>query len=88
MILVDPYTLRVSDELLDDLHDRLRRTRWPQSFPEMGGDYGTTTDYMKGLVDYWLNEFDWRAKEDGINQCPQSKAAVTGNAAPILHISA
>ena len=83
---IQPFELAVPQSDLDDLKDRLRRTRWPQSFDEQGWDYGTNTAYMKELVDYWINEFDWRRQEAHINQYPQYKADVDGIGVHFMHI--
>ena len=85
-VTIEPYQLSASDELLADLKQRLQRTRWPQSFPEQGWDYGTNTEYMKSLVDYWINEFDWRKQEAEINQYPHYKADVDGLGVHFMHI--
>ena len=73
---IAPYQLHYPQSHLDDLHDRLGRTRWPQSFPEQGWDYGTNTEYMRELVHYWRDEFDWRKQEAHINQYEHFKATV------------
>ena len=50
-------TVDVPQSVLDDLKDRLRRTRWPKPVPKGGGwEYGTDTTYLRELVDYWLRE--------------------------------
>ena len=85
-VTIAPYQLSASDELLADLKQRLQRTRWPQSFPEQGWDYGTNTEYMKSLVDYWINDFDWRKQEAEINQYPHYKADVDGLGVHFMHI--
>ena len=51
IVNIEPYRLSVSQDVLDDLQNRLRRTRWPQSFPGQGWDYGTSTEYMRELVE-------------------------------------
>lgn len=85
-ISISPYQLNVPQETLDDLHDRLQRTRWPQSFNEQGWDYGTNTQYMMELVDYWLNQFDWRKQEALINQYEHFKAQVDDVGVHFMHI--
>lgn len=67
--------VHVPQAALDDLRRRLENTRWPQSFPAMGWEYGTNTEYMRELVDYWLHGFDWRAQEEQINQLPALQGA-------------
>ena len=85
-ITITPMKVQVPQTVLDDLRQRLERTRWPQSFPDMGWDYGTNTDYMKELVDYWLTRFDWRQQEARINQYPHYKAQVDDVGVHFMHI--
>ncbi len=72
----EPFHVNISDDLLEDLRRRLRATRWPDELDGVGWDYGSTVDYMKELVDYWLNDFDWRAQESLINSFSHYKATV------------
>ena len=75
---VQPYKVHVSDETLADLQDRLAHTRWSDEIPESGWDYGTNLAYLKELVDYWQNGFDWRAQEKRINSFAHFRAKVDG----------
>ena len=83
---IEPYQLDVPQTVMDDLQDRLRRTRWPQSFPEQGWDYGTNTQYLQELVDYWIHQFDWRAQEAHINQYDHFKAQCDDVGVHFMHI--
>ena len=69
-----PFTVAVPDEVLDDLRDRLRRTRWPAAVAGVGWDRGTDPAYLRDLVAYWADGFDWRAQEARINALPHVKA--------------
>ena len=72
----EPFRVNISDDLLEDLRNRLRATRWPDELNSVGWDYGSNMDYMKELVNYWLNDFDWRAQERLINSFSQYRATV------------
>ena len=69
--LIAPFTCNVSDEVVADLKDRLARTRWPDQLDGAGWDYGTELGFLKGLCEYWRDEFDWRAAEARFNAYPQ-----------------
>jgi pimeloyl-ACP methyl ester carboxylesterase len=69
-----PFTVAVPDEVLDDLRDRLARTRWPAAVAGVGWDRGTDPDYLRELVAYWADGFDWRAQEARVNELPHFKA--------------
>ncbi|HJU27728.1 MAG TPA: epoxide hydrolase N-terminal domain-containing protein, partial [Candidatus Binataceae bacterium] len=66
----EAFTLSVADSVLDDLRDRLARTRFPRDFANDRWEYGTNTAYLKELVEYWRDRFDWRAVEREINSYP------------------
>src|SRR2546430_14582059 len=55
-----PFQIQVAEEVLMDLKQRLARTRWPDSLPDAGWDYGTNLAYLRHLVDYWQESYDWR----------------------------
>src|SRR5689334_22659676 len=63
LILVEPFQIHISDEVLDDLRARLRRTRWPDQIPGIGWKQGTELDWLQHLVSYWSDKFDWRVWE-------------------------
>lgn len=73
------YQVSVPQETIDDLRTRLRATRWPADVDESDEYYGTSTAYMKELVDYWANEFDWRAAEQKLNEWNQYRVVVDGS---------
>ena len=75
---IQPFKVRVPEETLKDLEDRLTRTRWPDEIPGSGWDYGANLDYVKELVEYWRTKFDWRAQEQLINSFPNYRATVDG----------
>lgn len=81
-----PFTVNVSDEILEDLRVRLSRTRWPDQVDQAGWDYGTDISYLKELVHYWLNVFDWRAQERLLNEIPQFRAGVAGLNIHFAHV--
>ena len=65
-----PFTIRVADDVLADLRQRLARVRWPDEVPESGWRYGTDLAYLKTLVAYWREAYDWRAHEAQLNRFP------------------
>ena len=75
---VQPFKVDVSDETLADLRDRLAHTRWSDEIAGSEWDYGTNRAYIKELVDYWQNGFDWRAQEKIINTFAHFRAEVDG----------
>lgn len=68
-----PFRSDVPDAVLDDLRARLARTRWPATVRGVGWDRGTDPDYLRELVAYWQDGYDWRVHEAAINALPQVK---------------
>jgi pimeloyl-ACP methyl ester carboxylesterase len=68
---VEPYRVRVPDDVLADLDARLRHTRWPDQVPGIGWEQGTELGWLQHLVSYWADEFDWRAWERRLNALDQ-----------------
>jgi pimeloyl-ACP methyl ester carboxylesterase len=64
---IAPFTIRIPDEVLSDLHARISNTRWPSQAPGAAWAQGTDLDYLKRLLGYWANGFDWRAQERRLN---------------------
>src|SRR5262245_41640546 len=73
-----PFTIKISDDVLSDLRDRLHRVRWPDQVPGAGWTYGTDLAYMKELVAYWRDRYDWRAHEARLNRLRQFTVPVRG----------
>src|SRR5689334_20142198 len=65
-----PFRVEVPEPVLDDLRERLARTRWPDQIPHSGWDYGTDLAYLQDLCDTWRAKFDWRAQEERFNRWP------------------
>src|SRR5204862_3183340 len=73
-----PFKIRVPDAVLADLKQRLARTRFPSDVPGSGWDYGTNLAYLRELVTYWRDSFDWRAAERRLNQLDQFTTNIDG----------
>jgi hypothetical protein len=73
-----PFKIQVPDAVLADLKQRLLRPRFADEFPDAGWDYGTNLVYLKSLVDYWRDTYDWRAHEKRLNAFDQFKTNIDG----------
>lgn len=83
---IRPFRLTVPQADLDDLHDRLDRTRWPDELPGAGWDYGVPVGYLRELVRYWRHTYDWRAAEARLNEWPQFMTTIDGANVHFAHI--
>jgi pimeloyl-ACP methyl ester carboxylesterase len=77
--------VKVPQETIDDLHERLARTRWPDEIQGAGWDYGTNLAYVKELIDYWHTQFDWRTQEKMINGFAHFRADIDGLGIHLSH---
>lgn len=82
---VQPFTITVPQEALDDLYLRLSLTRWTDEVPGAGWDYGANLAYMKELVAYWQDSFDWRQRERELNALPHFRATIDGINIHFIH---
>ena len=74
----EPFKPHIFDAVLEDLRERLKRTRWPRDFGNNDWRYGTNLEYLRELVDYWINKFDWRSIEAKINSFANCKTEIDG----------
>jgi microsomal epoxide hydrolase len=80
-----PFRLQIPEAALADLGERLARTRWPDEPPFETWSTGTSLAYLKDLVEYWRQGFDWRAAEARLNAFPQFTAPVKGIDLHFIH---
>jgi len=82
---IKPFKIAIPQATLDDLRERLSRTRWPDEVEGAGWDYGTNLEYMKDLADHWQHEYDWRKHEAELNTFAHFKAEVDGLGIHFIH---
>lgn len=73
---ITPFQISISDEDLEDLQLRLSLTRLPDQLNNISWEYGTDLNYMRELIGYWQDGFDWREQERQLNQFDQFKTVV------------
>jgi microsomal epoxide hydrolase len=81
-----PFRVDIPQADLDELRDRLARTRFPHGLPEAGWDRGVPLDYLQKLTDYWASTYNWRKHEARINSFPQFTTTVDGQTIHFLHV--
>jgi epoxide hydrolase len=81
-----PFRIDIPQADLDDLHDRLSRTRWPDELPNVGWSRGVPLGYLRSLVEYWRTGYDWRAQEAKLNELPQFMTEIDGQNIHFLHV--
>ena len=72
------FVVDIAGDALDDLRDRLRRTRWPADFGNDDWSYGVNGTYLRELVEYWADGFDWQAQQQAMNQFDHYRVPIDG----------
>ncbi|MDQ0729161.1 pimeloyl-ACP methyl ester carboxylesterase [Microbacterium sp. W4I20] len=67
-----------SSEDMDDLRDRIKRTRWVPAWPVAGWEAGTDQATLRRLAERWVNEFDWNARQREIHALPWASVSLDG----------
>ncbi|GGA37525.1 epoxide hydrolase family protein [Sphingomonas psychrolutea] len=84
---IEPFIIDIAQDALDDLQERLRRTRWPQEIGDNGQwQAGTNLGFMRELTDYWINHYDWRAQETAMNAFPQFRTTIDDVPVHFIHV--
>jgi epoxide hydrolase len=83
---IRPFRIDVSEAELEDLRDRLARTRWPDELPGVGWSYGVSRDFVNEMTEFWRTSFDWRKQEAVLNEFPQFTTTIDGTNVHFLHV--
>ena len=83
---IKPFKIDVPQAKIDDLHARLKNTIMPSEIKGAGWSYGATHEYVQGMVDHLLGDYDWRKNEAKINQYPQFTTEIDGQNIHFLHV--
>ena len=99
MTEIKPFRSEIPQSALDDLADRLARVRWAEELPREevtdgvrrgpvapGWEYGVPGEYVRRLVDYWRDGYDWRQWEGAVNAHPQFTTEIDGQNIHFLHV--
>ncbi|MEY9860501.1 pimeloyl-ACP methyl ester carboxylesterase [Catenulispora sp. GAS73] len=82
---VDPFAIAVPDAVLTDLRERIARTRWPDPAPGDAWSQGVEAGYLRELLAYWADGFDWRKAERELNRYQHRVAEVYGTPIHFVH---
>ena len=82
---IQDFRVEVAPAVLDDLRDRLARTRWTDQIPGSGWGYGTDLEYLRDLCETWRTTFDWGAQEARFNRWPHAITEIDGQSVHFIH---
>jgi epoxide hydrolase len=83
---VIPFHIEIPGSILDDLHERLSRTRWPERETVDDWTQGIPLSFVQELCRYWVDEYDWRVREAHLNSFPQFRTEIDGLSLHFLHV--
>jgi pimeloyl-ACP methyl ester carboxylesterase len=86
--VAEPFSPQTPPDVLADLRARLRATRWPDAPEDAGWSMGTDLGYLRELVAYWADGFDWPAQEAALNRLPRFRVALRGLNVHVVHARA
>ena len=86
MSAIEPFRVAVAQHVLDDLAERLSRTRWTGDFANDDWAYGANAAYVRELAAYWREGYDWRAREAAMNRLPHFRTVIDGLPIHFVHV--
>ena len=81
-----PFRIEIPQSKLDWISDRLRAAPWPDAPAGAPWQFGTDDKTLCELVDYWLDDYDWRQHEAAFNALPQFKAQIDDYEIHFIHV--
>lgn len=84
--MIEPFNIAIAQSVLDDLRERLARTRWTADFANDDWAYGASAAYVRELADHWRDGYDWRAREAAMNRLPQFRTEIDGLPIHFVHV--
>ena len=83
---IEPFSIAVGDDVLDDLRARLRNTRWPEAEPVGDWSQGMPLKWIRDICSYWADEYDWRRREALLNRFQQFTTEIDGLSIHFMHV--
>nr|XP_020453336.1 epoxide hydrolase 1 isoform X1 [Monopterus albus]XP_020453343.1 epoxide hydrolase 1 isoform X1 [Monopterus albus] len=81
-----PFQVQTSDEEIQDLYERLDRARYTNPLEDSGFQYGFNSTYLKKVITYWRQEFDWKKQVAMLNKYPHFKTKIEGLDVHFVHV--
>jgi pimeloyl-ACP methyl ester carboxylesterase len=84
----EPFTLATAPEAIEELRARLRATRWPDAPESAGWSLGADVAYLRELVAYWADGYDWPTEEAALARLPHFRVPLDGLGIHFVHARA
>jgi Epoxide hydrolase N terminus len=85
-VVIEPFDIHMDDADLEDLRSRLARTRFPDQIAATGWEAGISMDYLRDLVGYWMDGYDWRREEVRLNGLDHFRSRIDGQSIHFVHV--
>lgn len=82
----EPFIIDIPEHRLQAMKQRLRETSWPGDFGNDDWRHGVEEQWLRGMVDYWANDFDWRAQEAEMNKLPHFRVMIDDVPIHFIHL--
>ncbi|MEZ4333953.1 MAG: alpha/beta fold hydrolase [Myxococcota bacterium] len=86
MSQITPFEIAIDQTQLDDLKERLARTRWAEAETVDDWSQGIPLAYVKEVCEYWASKYDWRERERRMNRFAQFKTQLDGLDFHFIHV--
>lgn len=83
---IEPFRIVIDPAELGELRRRLKATRWAAEMPGAQWSMGMDAAFLRSLVDYWHDTFDWPQIEAQLNETPQFRATSDAGGIHFAHI--
>jgi len=83
--MIQSFQININTDILTDLNKRLSGTRWTDELENTEWQYGTNSAYLKKLLRYWQNEFDWKKQETYLNSFAHFKTTIQDVGIHFIH---
>ncbi|WP_033416307.1 epoxide hydrolase family protein [Streptomyces canus] len=79
---------KIDPAVVEDLRARARATRWPDAHEDAGWSLGVELDYLRELVEYWADGFDFEAHRARLAALPGRRVEIDGIGIHFMHARA
>jgi pimeloyl-ACP methyl ester carboxylesterase len=83
---IRPFNVKVPENALVDLRQRIAATRWPDRETVPDRSQGVQLEKLQALVRYWGTGYDWRKAEAKLNALPQFMTTIDGLDIHFIHV--
>ncbi|KAF5914082.1 hypothetical protein HPG69_010241 [Diceros bicornis minor] len=83
---IRPFKVETSDEQINDLHQRIEKARLTPPLEDSRFHYGFNSNYLKKVISYWRNDFDWKKQVEILNRYPHFKTRIEGLDIHFIHV--